>query len=104
MEGANAPTFPDADEILYQRGVTVIPDILASAGRVTVSYFEWVQGLQSLFWTEEEVTAQLRAIMLRAFNQVWQMAEEHNCSMRTGAYMLGMQRVANAYRLRGVYP
>jgi glutamate dehydrogenase (NAD(P)+) len=104
VEGANAPTTPTADAILHERGVTVIPDIIASAGRVTVSYFEWVQSLQSLFWTEEEVTSQLRIIMLRAFNEVWALAEARGISIRTAAYTLGIQRVANAYKLRGIYP
>jgi glutamate dehydrogenase (NAD(P)+) len=104
VEGANAPTTPQADAILRERGVTVIPDILASAGSVTVSYFEWVQSLQNLFWTEEEVTTQLRRIMLRAFDEVWMLAQEREVSMRTAAYILGIQRVVKAYDLRGIYP
>jgi glutamate dehydrogenase (NAD(P)+) len=104
VEGANGPTTPEADAILRERGVTVIPDILASAGSVTVSYFEWVQSLHSLFWTEEEVTAELRRIMLRAFDRVWFLAAEHATSMRTAAYRLGIERVVNAYHLRGIYP
>ncbi|MDQ4078030.1 MAG: Glu/Leu/Phe/Val dehydrogenase [Chloroflexota bacterium] len=104
VEGANAPTTPQASSILRERGITVIPDILASAGSVTVSYFEWVQSLQNLFWTEEEVIAQLRRIMLRAFDEVWTLAEERTVSMRTAAYILGIQRVRRAYELRGIYP
>lgn len=104
VEGANAPTTPGADRILRERGVTLIPDILASAGSVTVSYFEWVQGLQSLLWTEAEVTSELREIMLRAFNEVWEVAEARGVSMRVAAYTLGIKRVANAYKLRGIYP
>lgn len=104
VEGANAPTTPAADAIFQERGITVIPDIIASAGSVTVSYFEWVQGLQSLFWEEEEVTAQLRRIMLRAFNDMYRIAQEKEISMRTAAYVLAIGRVAKAYALRGIYP
>lgn len=104
VEGANAPTTPAADAIFQERGITVIPDIIASAGSVTVSYFEWVQGLQSLFWEEEEVTAQLKRIMLRAFNDMYRIAQEKNVSMRTAAYVLAIGRVAKAYALRGIYP
>lgn len=104
VEGANAPTTPAADAIFQERGIIVIPDIIASAGSVTVSYFEWVQGLQSLFWEEEEVTTQLKRIMLRAFDQMYCLADETGVSMRTAAYVLAIQRVAKAYSLRGIYP
>ncbi|HEX8681792.1 MAG TPA: Glu/Leu/Phe/Val dehydrogenase [Ardenticatenaceae bacterium] len=104
VEGANAPTTPAADQILRERDIMVVPDIIASAGRVTVSYFEWVQSLQSLFWTEEEVTKELGEIMLRAFNEVWDVAQKRDVSLRTAAFILGIQSVAKAYQLRGIYP
>ncbi len=104
VEGANAPTTPQADAILRERGILVIPDILASAGSVTVSYFEWVQSLQNLFWSEEEVISELRHIMLRAFEEVWALSEARGLSMRDAAYTVALQRVAQAYDLRGIYP
>lgn len=103
-EAANGPTTPEADEILYKKGVFVIPDILANAGGVTVSYFEWVQGLQGFFWTEEEVNGKLEKIMISSFTDVLQISEEKKVDMRTAAYMLAISRVAEATRLRGIYP
>ncbi len=103
-EGANGPTTPEGDTILRDRGVTVIPDILANAGGVVVSYFEWVQGLQYYFWRESEITARLQEIMTRAFNRVWVIASKEGTDLRTAALMEGVRRVADAFKLRGLYP
>jgi len=103
-EGANAPTTPEADQILRERGVTVIPDILANAGGVVVSYFEWVQGLQYYFWRESEITTRLQEVMTRAFNRVWAQATKDGTDLRTAALVEGIRRVAEGYRIRGLYP
>ena len=103
-EGANGPTEPEADEILVDKGIIVLPDILANAGGVTVSYFEWVQNLQELLWTEEEVSDRLHKIMTTAVADVMKISQERKVSMRTAAYILGVGRVAKATKLRGLYP
>jgi glutamate dehydrogenase (NAD(P)+) len=102
-EGANGPTTAPADAILDEKGVFVVPDILANAGGVTVSYFEWVQNREGYYWSEEVVNERLREVMIRSFNDVASFAKKHNVNMRTAAYMLSIDRVAAVHRLRGVY-
>jgi glutamate dehydrogenase (NAD(P)+) len=104
VEGANGPTTPDADAILDQNNVTVVPDILANSGGVAVSYFEWVQDLQAYWWSEDEVNDRLREIMERSYLQVSNLAAEERVSLRTAAQMIGVGRVAEAHKTRGLYP
>jgi len=103
-EGANGPTTFEADAIMWKNGVLVLPDILANAGGVTVSYFEWVQNNYNYYWTEEEVNKRLDAKITAAFHEVWDMHEKHKCNMRDAAYLVAVKRVADATRLRGFYP
>ncbi|MGD0769726.1 MAG: Glu/Leu/Phe/Val dehydrogenase [Tepidisphaeraceae bacterium] len=104
VEAANGPTTPPADEILRDNGVTVLPDILANAGGVTVSYFEWVQGLQNFFWSLKEVNEELQKVMERAFDAVNAKADQADCDYRTAAYTIAISRVAEACRLKGLFP
>ncbi|MNR81223.1 Glutamate dehydrogenase [compost metagenome] len=104
VEGANGPITPAADAILEKKGVTVVPDILANAGGVVVSYFEWVQGMSQLFWSEEEVNDRMRRIMTRAFSQVSTLVTSKDLTFRMGAYSMGVGRIAEALKVRGLYP
>ena len=104
VEGANGPTIPAADDLLAQKGVTVVPDVLANAGGVTVSYFEWVQDFSSFFWTEEEINNRLDRIMQEAFRSLWDVKEKHGVTLRTAVYIVACTRVLEARALRGLYP
>ncbi len=103
-EAANGPTTPDADRILYEKGVFMLPDILANAGGVTVSYFEWVQDNYSFFWKEKDVNDNLREVMVNSFAEVLQKAQQHKIDMRRAAYVLAVDRVTEAIKVRGIYP
>jgi glutamate dehydrogenase (NAD(P)+) len=104
VEAANGPTTTEADEILHDRGIQVVPDILANAGGVAVSYFEWVQDIQAYFWTEDEVNARLRRVMEDAYVHVLDLAEDRKVTMRRAATILGVSRVAEAHTTRGLFP
>ena len=104
VEGANGPTIPAADDLLAQKGVTVVPDVLANAGGVSVSYFEWVQDFSSFFWTEDEINERLDRIMREAFQSLWDVKEQHGVTLRTAVYIVACTRVLEARALRGLYP
>jgi len=104
IEGANGPTTPEADDILHDKGVLVLPDVIANAGGVTVSYFEWVQDFSSFFWTEDEINARLVHIMQNAFAAIWQVAQENKVSLRTATFIVACKRILHAREVRGLYP
>jgi glutamate dehydrogenase (NAD(P)+) len=104
VEGANGPTTPEADEILEKKGIQVVPDILANAGGVVVSHLEWVQALSGLYWEEKQVNAELERKMIKAFQDVWQEATKRKVSLRCGAYVVAIERIAEVYRYRGIFP
>ncbi len=104
LEGANGPTTPDADLILGERGILVVPDVIANAGGVTVSYFEWVQDFSSFFWTEDEINVRLDKIMVDAFKRIWETGEQHKIPLRTAAFVVACSRVLQARERRGLYP
>ena len=104
LEGANGPTVPSADDILAERGVLVVPDVICNAGGVTVSYFEWVQDFSSFFWSEDEINARLVRIMQEAFAGIWQVDQEHKVSLRTATFIVACQRILHAREMRGLYP
>ncbi|MBK0000734.1 Glu/Leu/Phe/Val dehydrogenase [Erwinia sp. S43] len=104
LEGANGPTFPEADDVLAERGITVVPDVICNAGGVTVSYFEWVQDMASFFWSEDEINERMDKIMTEAMIHVWDKAREKECSLRTSAYIVACERILMARKDRGIYP
>ncbi len=104
IEGANGPTTPQADDILAERNILVVPDVIANAGGVTVSYFEWVQDFSSFFWSEDEINARLVRIMREAFEHIWQTAQTHQVSLRTATFIVACTRILQARELRGLYP
>jgi glutamate dehydrogenase (NAD(P)+) len=104
LEGANGPTVPEADRVLGERGIVVVPDVIANAGGVTVSYFEWVQDFSSFFWTEDEINTRLDAILMGAFGRIWDESVRHRIPLRTAAFVVACERVLSARELRGLYP
>lgn len=104
LEGANGPTLPAADDVLAERGVLVVPDVICNAGGVTVSYFEWVQDFSSFFWTEAEINARLETIMVDALKGIWETAENHKISLRTATFAVACERILTAHQERGLYP
>jgi glutamate dehydrogenase (NAD(P)+) len=104
LEGANGPTVPSADDILAERGVLVVPDVICNAGGVTVSYFEWVQDFSSFFWTEDEINLRLDKIMVGALKKIWDTADRHQVTLRTATFAVACERILMAREERGLYP
>lgn len=104
VEGANGPTTAEADHIIHDRGIFVVPDILANAGGVVVSYFEWVQGLQSFFWSEGEVNHKLEEVISRAFGDLLRISDSEKVSLRDAGYILALKRIGSAMNARGIFP
>ena len=104
IEGANGPTTPEADDILNDKGVLILPDVIANAGGVTASYFEWVQNFSSFFWSEAEINDRLVVIMQEAFAGIWDVAQEHKVSLRTATFIVACTRILRAREMRGLYP
>ncbi|MBF7685650.1 Glu/Leu/Phe/Val dehydrogenase [Acinetobacter sp. B10A] len=104
LEGANGPTYPEADDALIARGVTIVPDVICNAGGVTVSYFEWVQDMASYFWSEDEINERLDKLMIQAIEDVWSTSVEKKCTLRTAAYILACERILKARKERGIFP
>ena len=104
LEGANGPTLPEADDVLAERGVLVVPDVICNAGGVTVSYFEWVQDFSSFFWTEDEINLRLDKIMVDALKKIWDTADRHRITLRTATFAVACERILTARQERGLYP
>ena len=104
LEGANGPTLPEADDVLAERGVLVVPDVICNAGGVTVSYFEWVQDFSSFFWSEDEINVRLDKIMVDALKKIWDTADRHKISLRTATFAVACERILIAREERGLYP
>jgi len=104
LDGANGPTLPQADDILAERGITVVPDVICNAGGVTVSYFEWVEDFSSFFWSEDEINLRLDKIVVDALKHIWQTAGRHNVTLRTAAFIVACERILMARQERGLYP
>jgi glutamate dehydrogenase (NAD(P)+) len=104
LEGANGPTLTQADDILADRGITVVPDVICNAGGVTVSYFEWVQDFSSFFWSEDEINLRLDKIVVDALKHIWHTADRHQVTLRTAAFIVACERILMARQERGLYP
>ena len=104
LEGANGPTLPEADDILAERGVLVVPDVICNAGGVTVSYFEWVQDFSSFFWTEDEINLRLDKIMVGALKRIWDTADKHHITLRTATFAVACERILRRARSAGCIP
>jgi glutamate dehydrogenase (NAD(P)+) len=104
LEGANGPTVPSADDLLADRGVLVVPDVICNAGGVTVSYFEWVQDFSSFFWTEDEINVRLDKIMIGALKKIWDTADRYKITLRTATFAVACERILTAREERGLYP